>query len=345
MSHGLVACGFLRASFAAGLASLALAGCAGGGATALPSRDASVDLTTPLSQAQSAPRGALSAPRFNASGCGKSIVYAASYDNSIHIYDRMHNGKVPCGSVIGLNNPQGLFVDKQRNLWVVNGGPKQVLEFAPNNPTPIKTLQDSSGFPIDVAVDNNSGTVYVTNFFQNGSKPGVVEVYANGSTTPTATLSDPNMTYAFYDAVDDQGNLYVTYLHVTSPTGIGQVDEWIGGTGTPVNLGITLQAPGGIQTTSSGALLICDQAAPACGDFPAGTTTMTNLFATKDQDPFAVALDQREHHAFVEDPSAGVLERWSYPGPDAKQNQRILVPGGAYAGVAVSPPARQGLPW
>jgi len=289
-------------------------------------------------------------PRLNASGCGDAVVYAASYDNTVYIYDQRRNGGAACGSVSGLVNPQGLFVDKQRNLWAVNGGngrssPSAVYEFAPPNPTPIKTLQDSSGFPVDVVVDNRSGTVYVSNFFENGSAPGVIEVYAGGSTTPTSTLSDPHMTNAFYEAVDDQGNLYVTYLQVTGPSGVGRVDEWIGGTGSATDLGITLKAPGGIQTTSTGALLICDQSAPACGDFAPGSTTMSNALATKDSDPFAIALDAHERHAYVEDTGAGSLQTWRYPGPRAKPMQTIAVPNGAYAGVAASPASAQGLPY
>jgi len=94
-------------------------------------------------------------PHLDASGCGKAVVYAASYDNTIYIYDQKHAGGVPCGSVTGLVNPQGLFVDKRRNLWAVSGGngrssPSAVFEFAPPNPSPIKTLQDTTGFPVDV---------------------------------------------------------------------------------------------------------------------------------------------------------------------------------------------------
>jgi hypothetical protein len=72
---------------------------------------------------------------------------------------------------------------------------------------------------------------------------------------------------------------------------------------------------------------------------------MTNLFATKDVDPFAVTLDKEERHAFVEDVGDGQLQRWAYPGPDAHPQERIAVPGGAYAGVAASPAAPQGLPY
>ncbi|MBV9102482.1 MAG: hypothetical protein JO060_02770 [Candidatus Eremiobacteraeota bacterium] len=284
-------------------------------------------------------------PRQTTSACSKRIVYAVSYDLSIYMYDQEHNAKMPCGSVTGFKNPQGIFVDRHRNLWVADQAAHAVYEFAPGNPTPIKTLQDTVGSPVDVAVNDRTNTAYVSNFVQGNSQPGAIEVYAHGSTTPTSTLTDPYMTYAFYDALDDQGNLYVTFLHTNGPTGVGGVDEWIGGSGTAMNLGITLQAPGGIQTTSTGALLICDQALPACGDFAPGSTTMTDAFATKDIDPFAIALDRDERHAFIEDTGSGQLQRWAYPGPDTRPQQRIAIPSGAYAGVAASPASPPGLPY
>jgi hypothetical protein len=154
------------------------------------------------------------------------------------------------------------------------------------------------------------------------------------------------MNYAFNDAVDDRGDVYVTYLELGGPTGNGHIDEWIGGTGSPVDLKITLQAPGGIQTTATGALLVCDQSA-GCGDFAPGSTTMSNLFATRNPGSLGVALDRREKHAWVENPglSSGQLQRYVYPGPDARALKSITVPNGGYAGVAVSPPSRAGKPY
>ena len=344
MSRSFFICGLARAS-----ASLVLAGAAVIVAGPADSSVSVVSRTPTLRPVQLA-RPIVRAPRMDAAGCSKAVVYAASYNNTVYIYDQIRTRKAACGSITGLVNPQGLFVDKSRNLWIVNGGNGrtvlgEVLEFSPGNPSPVKTLQDSAGAPVDVAIDHKSGTAYVSNITQKGSLPGAIEVYAGGSTTPTATLTDPEMTYAFYDAVDNQGNPYVTFLHATSTMGVGQVDEWIGGSGSPLNLGITLQAPGGIQTTSTGALLICDQLAPACGDFAPGSTTMTDKFATTDSDPFAVALDKHEKHAWVEDTGTGDLQHWTYPGPDAKPLSQFAVTGGAYAGVAASPAAPPGAPW
>ncbi len=317
-----------------------LAGCGGAGAT-------------PIAAGPSLSQGG---PFVKSPGCGKSIVYVTSYDNSVYVFDQKRNGKTWCGQITGVTNPQGLFVDKHHHLWVaISGNCKtqlsSVLEFAPGNPTPIRTLQDPDGSATDVAVDNRSGTVYVTNFFNYttgcaSGNNGVVEVYRGGADTPTSTLSDPHMNYAFNDAVDDRGNLYVTYLELNGPTGSGRIDEWVGGGGSATDLGITLQAPGGIQTTKTGALLVCDQSV-ACGEFEPGSTTMTNLFASKNPGSFGVALDAAERHAWVENPalSAKQLQSYAYPGPAARPQQSLTVPNGGYAGVAVSPAAAQGQPY
>ena len=141
---------------AAVLAGLSLAACS----TAMPPGGTSAAHWSSVMSAK---------PRMSASGCGKSVVYVTSYNNSIYIYDQKHNAATPCGQITGVTNPQGLFVDKKRNLWVaISGNCKtqfsSVLEFKPGDPSPIETLQDPAGSATDVAIDNKSGTVYVTNF-------------------------------------------------------------------------------------------------------------------------------------------------------------------------------------
>jgi hypothetical protein len=323
-----------------------VAACGGGGATPPPDQS----LTSGGTSSQEIARG----PRMDASRCGKSVVYVSN-PNEVYIYDQEHNRKSPCGRILPLSNPVGLFVDVKRNIWVAMPGvcpsvAATVLEFARGKSTPIKTLQDPDGWALDVAVDNASGTVYVINGNDRVSGcregNGAVEVYANGSTTPTGTLTDPHMNYAFNDAVDDMGNLYVTYFDGTLSNGIGRIDEWLGGQGTPIDLGITLKSPTGIQTTASGALLVCDEFV-ACGQFAPGSTTMTNLFATKRPWLFAVALDSRESHAWVDNARGfAQLQRYHYPGPDDRAQETIRVPGGPTdGGVAVSPPSPQGKPY
>jgi DNA-binding beta-propeller fold protein YncE len=292
-------------------------------------------------------------PLMHDTGCSKSIVYVTSYNNSVYIYDQKHNAGTPCGQITGLVNPQGIFVDAHRNLWVAMEGNcrtaySSVLEFAPGTSTPVKTLEDPGGPATDVAVDNKSGTVYVTDFFGYSQgcasgKNGLVEVYAGGSTTPTSSLSESAVVAIVNDAVDDQGNLYVTW---DDATGDGHVDEWLSGSGSPKNLGIILGAAGGIATTKTGALLVCDQLY-GCGNVEPGSGKLTNLFATQSEGAFGIALDKREKTAWVENPSlnSGQLQEYKYPGPDKQPKQSVTVTGGGYAGVALSPAAPEGRPY
>src|SRR5271165_1287862 len=137
----------LRSHSAAALAvpavvvlSASLAGCGGaatGGAGSLVPQYAGGG--SPVSRA-----------RMNTTSCSSKVVYVTSYNNSVYVYDQRHNGKTPCGQITGVTNPQGLFVDKQGNLWVAISGDcktqfSSVLEFAPGSATPIKTLADTAG--------------------------------------------------------------------------------------------------------------------------------------------------------------------------------------------------------
>jgi DNA-binding beta-propeller fold protein YncE len=296
---------------------------------------------------------ARSSVQADSSHCSSSVVYAVSSNTqTVLIYDVGRKVLGRCGSISGFASPQGIFVDQHANLWVAASIGKQVYEFAPGHSSPSKTLSDPHGQPMDVAVDETSGTVYVTDYVNDMDKTVVVEVYANGSTTPTGTLNDSNMRNASSVAVDRDGNVYATFM---TPANTPQVDKWIGGTGSPQNLGLTgLVSAGPIKTTQSGALAVCDPYGFVCGEFLAGTTEFTNKFAKivahdgigPDKGEFfapqGLALDRDEHRAFVSGYSLGVFK---YPGPDRKPLQLVKVHGGVQAGVAVSPAAAPGAPF
>ncbi len=318
-------------SFALATAAAALwTGCASGAAPRLSPSEQGL-------ARQTAARD-LSVPRMDASGCSTSVIYVSSYNGDVQIYNQMGKNQTACGAITGFKNPQGVFVDAQSNVWIVDDTAKAIYEYPPGGGTPIQTLDDSGSFPFVVAVDNKSGTVYVTN-----SQNGDVDVFAKGSTTKTATLNESKSLAEFFDAVDDKGNLYVSYLE--SGSGAGKIDEWVGGTGSPVDLGITLGAPGGIQTTKSGALAACDQLKHQCGEFKTRNTNMVDLFAVSDGDTYALSLNKAETKAYVTDEGASVpnVGEWKYPGPDKKAIDTIAVTSGG-ENVAASPAAPEGKP-
>ncbi len=294
--------------------------------------------------------------RADAAQCPASVQFVvSSYAASVEIYDPAHLKAGPCGSITGFGDPQGLFVDAAGNLWVADAAAKQVFAFAPGAQTPALTLADPSGVPVDVAVDATSGTVYVTDYQNSVDAHVLVEVYAKGSTTPTATLSDPEARNGGYDAVDDHGNLYVTFMTQSNKA---KVDRWAAGAGDPQDLHLALVSDGGIATTANGALAVCDPFDFRCGVFERGATTMSHVFAhmgrrirgPADKPPWlhpdTLALDRNEHFAYV---VSETLSSWRYPGPPNRQNHRplteIKVPGLAGQGIAVRPAARPGSPY
>lgn len=250
-----------------------------------------------------------------------------------------------------------MFADSKGNLWVADAAAKQIYEFAPHASSPMLTLDDPDGVPVAVAVDERSGTVYVTEYKNNLNSTTLVEVYARGNTTPTGSLGDPDARNGGFDAVDDQGNLYVTFMTQSNKA---QVDRWMGGTGTPQNLGLHLISAGGIVTTRSGALAVCDPYDYRCGIFAPGSTKMSHIFGHMGRGkggainpnkppwlvPFALALDRAERRAYVASES---LTQWRFPGPANRPNHRpnveIQTPGLSSDGIATSPASRPGAPF
>ncbi len=295
--------------------------------------------------------------RYDAGTCPSSVVYVVSnYNTGVKIYDRAALDAGPCGSVTGFSLPQGLFVDSKRGLWVADAAAQKIYRFVPGTSGPVVTLSDPNGTPSAVVVEPNSGSVYVTEYQNNNNPHTLVEVYANGSTTPTGSLSDPNARNGGYAAVDSAGNLYVTFM---TQANRGQVDRWIRGAGTPENLELKLISAGGIVTTGSGALAVCDTYHSRCGIYARGSTKISHVFGHMGHGsggienkppwlfPEALVLDRSEQRAYL---TANTLSVWRFPGPKSRPNhlavEEIKVPdGGADEGIAVSPPSRAGAPW
>lgn len=296
--------------------------------------------------------------RADRSGCPANVAYiVGAYAVKVQVYDRAHLQAGPCGTVGVFQRAEGLFVDSKGNLWIADAVAKQIYEFAPHGRSPTLTLDDPNGVPVAVAVDEASGNVYVSEYKNNVSSTTLIEVYAAGSTTPTASLSDPDARNGGFDAVDDQGNVYVTFMTQSNKA---QVDRWMGGTGTPQNLDLDLISAGGIVTTKSGALAICDPYDYRCGIFAQGSTKMSHIFGhigrrkgdaiNPDKPPwlvpFALALDRTETHAYVASES---LTQWRFPGPADRPNHRpkveINTQGLSSDGIATYPASRPGAPF
>jgi len=110
------------------------------------------------------------------------------------------------GTLTGFSEPQGMCTDKAGNIWITNTGTLQIYQYSRTG-TLLKTLSDPNGDPVGCAVYKANGDLAVTNIFNN-SGPATVEVYANATGTPTA-YNNASQSENFFDAYDNQGNLYV----------------------------------------------------------------------------------------------------------------------------------------
>jgi hypothetical protein len=252
----------------------------------------------------------------NKAKCGSNVIYSSD-GSTIDIFPQSSSDQGPCGQLAlkrpPLEGAAGLFVDKKGDLWAANSLEHEIVEFAPLSNKVLKTLYDTVGEPASVVVDPNKGSVYVANIVGHNGGLGGVVAFDNGSKTPTRQLSDATLEQAFFVTIDTSSNVYATGVAAH----FGAVHEWLGGKGKGVDLGIQLQYPGGIETTNSGALLICDQRLPACGDVEPGTTALTHEFATSSADPVNASLDAAEATAFTEDAYFSIIYAWQYPGPDS----------------------------
>ena len=132
---------------------------------------------------------------------------------------RMISGTA-ANDVTRLDDPSGLAVDHDGNLYVVNSGSQSIAVYGPHadgNVPPIRTISGEKtklDSPQGIAL-NAAGKIYVTN--DGGIGPGAadsINVYApntNGNVAPIATIAGPNTQLKLPQgiAVDSDGKIYV----------------------------------------------------------------------------------------------------------------------------------------
>lgn len=102
----------------------------------------------------------------------------------------------------GIFDPQGLCVDEARDVWIVNFGSSQIVEYAHGGTSPIATLSDPNTGAFACSVDRISGDLAVSDL------GGHVAIYPSAQGSPTI-YSDPSIRDFYYCAYDNEGNLFV----------------------------------------------------------------------------------------------------------------------------------------
>ncbi len=111
------------------------------------------------------------------------------------------------GTLTGLHVPAGECVDKAGNVWIVDEGTNEIVEYAHGGTTPIATLTDPNNAPEACSVDPTTGDLAVANAQTLSGGPGSVGVYAQARGTPKI-YTESRMHFVLFVTYDDNGNLY-----------------------------------------------------------------------------------------------------------------------------------------
>ena len=183
------------------------------------------------------------------------------YGNFVNIYSANGDDQTAIGQIAGFDEPQGLWVDINQNLWVVNTNTQQIMGFHRGSGVPFKTFDDTSGqSPAGVCGNNNKHLLYSVDI--SGPPPyyigNTISVFNKaGSSNPIQTFTDSNASSLNECAVDSKGNLFVTLNNVNYPYA-GEVDEFLKNSTTPIVLVNNLVYPIGITVDKYRTLAVDD---------------------------------------------------------------------------------------
>lgn len=193
----------------------------------------------------------------------QSLLYVSSVlSNDVYIYSYKTEQLV--GTLTGFSTPYGVCADKAGNVWIVNDGAQQIVEYGHGGTRPITTLSDPGEYPEGCAVDPTTGNLAVTNFY-SASGAGSVSIYARAEGSPQI-YSDPSMESYRFCGYDSHGNLFVDGVNGSSAFVLAELPA-SGSSFTNVNFTQKIEWPGGVQW---------DGKHIAVGDTDTGTIYRTN---------------------------------------------------------------------
>ncbi len=279
---------------------------------------------------------------------GGATAFVSDYDNNV-VYILNKAGTITA-TLAGFQNPYGMATDKGGDLYVVNQGASNVLEFAPPyTGAPIATFSDPGEIAIDVAVDND-GNVAVTNTETTAAGAGDVVFYSNGSKNPTGKAMGNTFTSPRFCAFDKNGDLVLDDVDIfnTKAVNVGAILR--GNLTNPNGKIITLTTsnaivyPGGVQVTPSGNVAVDDQSAspPSIYTYEAptsrnlGSPISTTVLSGTDS-PVTFAFSAEGTLVFTVDAALSTADLFHYPAGGSPIEEAGFPPFATPLGVAVVP--------
>lgn len=109
----------------------------------------------------------------------------------------------------GFSKPEGECVDKKNDVYITDAGTDEIVEYAHDGKTPLRTIKESPNVPYACAVDTGTGNLAIANVSGGSSGGGNIAVYAHATGTPTIYTDASENTFSEC-VYDDRGDLLVT---------------------------------------------------------------------------------------------------------------------------------------
>ncbi|HZV77771.1 MAG TPA: hypothetical protein VFF63_08455 [Candidatus Babeliales bacterium] len=141
----------------------------------------------------------------------QSLLYVSNGGgDDVGVY-RLPGGKA-VGELTGFNAPTGTCSDQSGDVWVVDSGVSEVVEYAHGGKKPEAKLADSGALNLmGCAVDPTTGNLAVADL-GGPSGGGNVVIYVGAKGSPTEYTAS-QLQFAYFCAYDDKGNLFIDGLN------------------------------------------------------------------------------------------------------------------------------------
>jgi hypothetical protein len=215
------------------------------------------------------------------------------------------------GTITDVQNPQGMDVDSEDNLYVTSTNGQAVNVYAANNYTATSVLSDPSAYPISVAACPN-GTVYVSNVYTFGTgsqyAPGNILIYAKGATTSSGQVPDSNIYSSRYVTCDANNVLWFDYFDDYFFSAVASYD----GKKVTEYGSLNIAYAGGIRATNNGQIVISDQDVGIeffdPSNMSAGPSTTFSSYSLNMTDPVSFSFGNGDGDLFVADALAPAVD-------------------------------------
>jgi hypothetical protein len=193
----------------------------------------------------------------------------------------------------GIQNPNGMVLDRRGNLYVANDSVPSITEYAPNATSPSFTYSLGMQSAISVSVDAH-GNVY------EADGTGYTRQYSQGSNAPVAGCTPTGATAVSGVAVDTANDVFVSF----EAGGVGAIAEYPGGFGDcshEIVLSAPVVYPYGIAVDKNKNLVVADAGNAQVDVIDPPYSSVTRKIGSGFLEPTTVTLSRDNKLAFATD--------------------------------------------